>query len=138
MMSLHDAGQSSMPMLPQSLRRPAWKAHPEVRRVHQYLWIIFILVLLWFFSLLTAIKIIGNKCRHAGFLCVYTDLYSNVYESSSWSLFPDLEEITSLAETKVMDDAGGHSHAGLPQSAGLAVTILVVMHFLSSSTMGLH
>ena len=115
---------------------PAWSAHPEVRRIVKYLWVLVLLTLAWFVSLISAIKAIAKNCNHPG--DYYYNLCQNVYSGASWSLLPDTAGITSLAKIIVVDDAGGQSHTGLPLAAGFAIVFILMMGFQSVLTMGLH
>lgn len=134
MISVHDAKLPAAPTLPQQRQRSAWSAHPEVRRILCYLWILTILVLLWFVTLLISLMVALRRCETNDF-----NICQNIYQGPSWSLLPDTNGITSLAQIKTVDDAGGQSpYGGVPKSVGFAIVLIMMMGFQAMLTMGLH
>ena len=139
MVSVHDVKLPAAPTFPQQRQRSAWSAHPEVRRILRYLWALTVLVLLWFVGLLISITVIWKRCETEGSHAVYVDICRNIYHGPSWSLLPDTNGITSLAQINLVDDAGGKSHTGaVPKSVGFALAFIMMMGFQAMLTMGLH
>ena len=139
MISVHDAKLAAAPTLPQQRQRSAWSAHPEVRRILRYLWVLTSLVLLWFVGLLISITVTWKRCQAEGDHANYVDICQNIYQGPSWSLLPDTNGITSLAQIKLVDDAGGSSyHMAIPKSVGFALAFIMMMGFQAMLTMGLH
>ena len=139
MISVHDAKLPAAPTLPQQRQRSAWSAHLEVRRILRFLWVLTVLVLLWFVGLLISISVAWKRCQTEGSMAVYIDICQNVYQGPSWSLLPDTNGITSLAQIKTVDDAGGQSrHGAVPKSVGFAIAFIIMMGFQAMLTMGLH
>ena len=62
MLSVHEADARAGPALPKIVQGRAWAAHPEVRRVVKYLWVLVGLTLLWFLAVIIAVQVLSKKC----------------------------------------------------------------------------
>lgn len=128
MMGVHDRDEPSAPRPPMARQRPAWSAHPEVRRVVVFQWVVVVLGFLWFVIVIGVLKRIEGKCVKG---CDFN-------LSGNWALVPDSADLKNAAII------GTHTFERLASSANqdsaslLAGTFFFIMAFQSFLTMGLH
>ncbi len=131
LISVHDSSDpiTTIPRKPEPQQRPALYAHRQIRNILIYLWILVLVVFIWFACLLGSITYLSHNCP--------SDRGCSVYLGSSWSLLPDTDTITSLAQ---IDTLGSdfNVRVGVRPNPGLALTFLLTMAFQSILTMGLH
>ncbi|KAL8877439.1 MAG: hypothetical protein Q9198_004549 [Flavoplaca austrocitrina] len=138
MLGVHEQQWPSAPTLPRQKQGNAWEAHTEVRRVVAFLWVLVLLTLFWFVGVIAAVQRINRECIVAGDGQNYMERCDNVYVGGSWSLLPDTNGVTSLAQISLVNDASGGITGNLSNNGAIAVVFILMMGFQSVITMGLH
>lgn len=134
MMSVNESSLPTQPFRAKEKQDTQYSAHKQVRRVVTFVWCVVLYCLAWFIILYVVIeKVIVPPCQSQGFGC-------SAASGSDWSIIPDTNGLTSLAQIDTVDfnEPGGSSASSQLMTTGVALTVIILMAFQAMLTMGLN
>lgn len=133
LMSVHDLHKSTVPILPRDSQRSAWTAHPEVRRIFTFVWILIVIIAAWCVAVFGALRNILKSCiKSVEVSCL------GKFWGKSWSLIPDTSGISTFLQITAVGDVFDESNLYKLYSQEFMAAFAIQVSLQARLTMCLH